>query len=258
MGEIHPGKDRTVIRSLNSAQRAMQLEQSRIDALANNLANVGTAGFKQILTRVSEAQAVPRDGDEGAPLRIAPDSLQLTHALDARPGTVRSTGRDTDLAVVGRGFFAVKTPDGTAYTRHGSFLLDSERRLITPDGHAVLGERGPVALDGADFEISPDGTVSVDGKFRDRLRIIDFEDPSRLTHLGASLLSPPPDMEAVAVDRAEVALAQGHLEGSNVNPIDTLVAMIAAQRAFEVQSKVLQAEDEMLEKSVNNLPRIRG
>ena len=84
------------------------------------------------------------------------------------------------------------------------------------------------------------------------------EDPTRLTHLGASLLVPPPDMEAKALDRAEASLAQGHLEGSNVNPIDTLVAMIAAQRAFEVQSKVLQAEDEMLEKSVNNLPRIGG
>ena len=98
--------------------------------------------------------------------------------------------------------------------------------------------------------------VSVDGQPTEVLQLFDFEDPSRLTHLGGSLVVPPPEMEAVAVPVEEASMAQGHLEGSNVNPIDTLVAMIAAQRAFEVQSKVLASEDEMLEKSVNNLPRI--
>ena len=106
-----------MIRSLSAAQRAMQMEQSRIDALANNLANVNTAGFKQVLTRIAEAQTVSGSPEEGgAPIRIAPDGLEMYHALDARPGQVRATGRDTDVAVVGRGFFAVETGQGKAYT----------------------------------------------------------------------------------------------------------------------------------------------
>jgi flagellar basal-body rod protein FlgF len=235
----------------------MQLEQSRIDALANNLANVNTAGFKQILTRVAEAGVDQPLGDgSAAPIRMGPDCLFLNHALVSRPAHVRATGRETDLAIIGRGYFAVETGQGTAFTRHGSFLLDEERQLVTPDGNLVQGERGPIKLDGAEFEIGHDGTVSVDGKARDVIQLFDFEDPSRLTHLGGSLVVPPPDMEAVVVPLEESSMAQGHLEGSNVNPIDTLVAMIAAQRAFEIQSKVLSAEDEMLEKSVNNLPRI--
>jgi flagellar basal-body rod protein FlgG len=90
------------------------------------------------------------------------------------------------------------------------------------------------------------------------LKLVVFDDPSRLEHLGASLVRPQADMETRTLEPSQIVVAQGHLEGSNVNPIDTLIAMIAAQRAFEVQSKVMATEDEMLEKSVNNLPRVGG
>ncbi len=253
-----------MIRSLNTAENAMLLEQNRIDALANNLANVDTAGFKQILTRVAEASVTaPLDetGDISTDIPTAGAGvprLQMYHALDNRPGTVNATGRNTDVAIMGQGFFEIKVDGGTAYTRHGSFLLDAEQRLTTPDGMAVMGERGPIRLAGSDFSIANDGAVLVDGKLTDRLKLVAFDDPTRLEHLGANLLRPAAEMESRTMDPAEIVVAQGHLEGSNVNPIDTLIAMIAAQRAFEVQSKVMSTEDEMLEKSVNNLPRISG
>ena len=253
-----------MIRSLNTAENAMQLEQNRIDALANNLANVNTAGFKQILTRVAEVTNEGQQGERnegGHLLASAPGSaprLQMYHALDNRPGSVQATGRGTDVAIIGEGYFEVTTPNGPAYTRHGSFLLDAEQRLTTPDGLAVMGERGPISMAGTEFTIANDGAIMVDGKLTDRLKLVGFADPTRLEHLGASLVVPPPDMETRVLDSAEVVVAQGHLEGSNVNPIDTLIAMIAAQRAFEVQSKVMTTEDEMLEKSVNNLPRVSG
>ena len=91
-----------------------------------------------------------------------------------------------------------------------------------------------------------------------QFKVVDFSDPGKLEHLGGNLLKPPEGMEPQAVPALEIAMAQGHLEGSNVNPIDTLVAMIQAQRAFEVQSKVMSTEDEMLSKSVNNLPRVNA
>jgi flagellar basal-body rod protein FlgG len=244
----------------------MQFEQNRIDALANNLANVNTAGFKQILTRVAEvtepAPTSDVDGQELTPTSPSPKGptqphqLQMYHALDYRPGTVYPTGRGTDVAIMGEGFFAVQTASGPAYTRNGSFLLDAEQRLTTPAGQAVLGERGPIELKGTEFTIANDGAVMVDGQLTDRLKVVTFADPTRLEHLGANLVRPPADMESRTLETAEVVVAQGHLEGSNVNPIDTLVAMITAQRAFEVQSKVMVTEDEMLEKSVNNLPRV--
>jgi flagellar basal-body rod protein FlgG len=264
MGEVYPPEGSTLIRSLNTAERAMHMEQARIDALANNLANVNTSGFKQILTRVAEATAAEsnmENPDGGLPLPAsprAPDGIQLYHALDNRPGLVAGTGRDTDLAVIGSGFFAIAAPGGTAYTRQGSFALDTDKRLVTPDGLPVLGEKGAIRLEGEKFTIAADGTVMVDDKVTDRIRLVNFADPSRLVHLGGGLLSSPTEMPPVELDAVEVSLAQGHLEGSNVNPIDTLVAMIAAQRAFEVQSKVMSTEDEMLEKSVNSLPRVGG
>ena len=140
-----------MIRSLNTAENAMLLEQNRIDALANNLANVNTAGFKQILTRVAE---VTQQSPLGTQIESAsvnsPDPtrapvLQMYHALDNRPGNVQATGRETDVAIIGRGYFEVQTPNGLAYTRHGSFLLDAEQGLTTPGGLQVIGASVPLA-----------------------------------------------------------------------------------------------------------------
>jgi flagellar basal-body rod protein FlgG len=149
----------------------------------------------------------------------------------------------------------VQTDSGERYTRAGSFTLDSQRRLVTPEGNVVLGQGGPVTLDGRDFAIDADGTVTVDGQPRGRLRLVDFADPTRLEHEGANRLKAPEGLEAQDVPPAEMVLAQGHLEGSNVDPIDVLVDMIAAQRAFELHTKVVTTEDELLSRSVNTLGR---
>lgn len=263
-----------MIRSLNTAERAMEMEQVRIDALANNLANVNSAGFKQILTRVSQPDPKEGTGDE-APTDLsatqqnrtsvrgggnwAPVSrTDLYHAVDVRPGPIQATGRDTDVAIMGRGFFEIATAEGKQYTRAGSFSLNAQKQLTTPGGLLVQGQGGPITLDGNEFGIASDGNITVDGKSVGRLKLVDFDDPTRLEHVGDSMLSAPEFLTATPVPPAEVVVAQAHLEGSNVNPIDTLVAMITAQRAFEVQSSVLKTEDEMLNKSVNTLPRVKA
>jgi flagellar basal-body rod protein FlgG len=263
-----------VIRSLNTASRAMQLEQVRIDALANNLANASASGFRQVITRLAEpgltagsnlpaSEPVAGAGTAGRAAAGGADAgrwrpvtrADLSHALDARPGPIKPSGRDTDVAIMGRGFFEVQTADGPRYTRNGSFILDAERRLTTPDGLPVSGDGGPLAIEGGEFSIAADGTVTVDGQSVGRLRLVDFSDPSRLEHVGDALLKAPADLAPQPVPVEETVMAQGHVEGSNVNPVDTLVAMIEAQRAFEIHSKVLQTEDDLLSKSVNNLPR---
>ncbi|MEZ4388796.1 MAG: flagellar hook-basal body protein [Candidatus Krumholzibacteriia bacterium] len=253
-----------MLRSLQMARTSMQIEQARIDVLANNLANVATSGFRQVLTRVTEegattaADAPPGGRPSAFDLRASRD-LNVSHATDTRSGDISATGRNSDVALLSRGFFVVQDPEGGEfYTRDGSFYLDDNGRLVTAGGQQVLGTGGPVEVGGGTLEIQNDGVVLVDGAARGRLRVVDFGDPSLLLHRGDSLLAAPADQTATDVPATEVSVLQGHLEGSNVDAVRTLVDMIAAQRAFEVQSKMLQAADESLQKSVNNLSAVRG
>jgi flagellar basal-body rod protein FlgG len=264
-----------VLRSLRTAEQAMQREQVRVESLANNLANANTNGFKQILTSVEQAGAAgadplapaagpdPRPNLTARPRAGGPElwprqpTLRMLQATDPRPGVMHSTGRATDVAVLGEGYFVVETSAGEMYTRDGSFRVDAEGRLVTATGDAVLGTGGPLRVEEGPISIAEDGSVSVDGVAKGRLRLVRFPDATRLEHRGGSLLTAPPDMAAEDLPKDETRLAQGQLESSNVNPVETLIDMIAAQRAFEIASSVVRANDELLQKSVNQLPRSR-
>ena len=256
-----------MLRTLLTARQAMHLEQTRIDTLANNLANVATAGFRQVLNTVSErmpatagpgGQAPAQDGVlAGKPLsRRTGKTLSMSQAIDLRPGPLQSTGRGTDVALSGRGFFVIKDEEGAElFTRDGSFRLDETGLLITPGGLAVQGSSGPINVAGGKMSVDTDGTITVDGADRGRLRLVTFDEPQNLEHRGDGLLRATESLTLKNIEPGETTFLQGHLEGSNVDPVRTLVDMIAAQRAFEVESKVLQANDEMLGKSVNTLGR---
>ncbi len=261
-----------MLRSLRTAEKAMQFEQVRIDALANNLANVDATGFRQILTRVAQQNAtgVDNSGPDGLPLgpdrqpvqidakdSWVPDlGVEMYHATDVRNGPLRSTGRDGDLAILGEGFFVVQAGEEELYTRAGGLQLNETRQLVTPDGNPVLGAGGPITIEGDKFTVDVNGTVVVDGSTAGRLKLVNFSDPTLLEHRGNSLLAAPEEISAEPIPPEQVSISQGQLEGSNVNAIDTLVDMIAAQRSFEIESKIMSANDEMLGKSVNQLARV--
>ncbi len=262
-----------MLRSLKTAEQALQSDQARIDVLANNLANVGTAGFKQVLVTAQQRLGGGGGGPGRGGAAQDPDlsrrrveqgdfwpqarPTQLRMAVDARPGGLRGTGRGADLAIQGRGFFVVKTENGPLYTRDGSFRLDDKHRLVTAQGLPVQGTGGDIVLDGTSFSVSTDGTVTVDGRPAGQLKVVAFSDPGGLDHRGNGLVIARDNVDVTDLPREEVQVVQGHLEQSNVNPIDTLVDMIAAQRSFEVKAKVLTANDELLDKSVNQLGRNR-
>lgn len=195
-----------------------------------------------------------RAGGAAAPRAVA---LEIGTGLDARPGPLRETGRAADLALQGDGFFVVQTERGEFYTRNGHFTLDSNGRLVTGGGGTVQSSGGPLEIEGGAFVVEPDGSVTSGGNLLGRLQVVTFADPARLEHRGDALLAAPRDMAAEPLPAEQVQVVQGQLESSNVNPIDALVDMIAAQRAFEIESRVLQATDENLEKSVNQLPSVR-
>ena len=258
-----------MLRTLRTASEAMHRDQARVDTLANNLANAATTGFRQVLTRVAEADSGPPGGrdaldqlppDAGPAGRAVGDQawlprrdLDMSQMLDTRPGPLQSTGRATDVALSGPGFLVVQDPEaGELYTRDGALQLDPTGLLVNGSGLPVQGEGGPINAAGGVLAIAGDGTVTVGGQLRGRLRVVDFAAPENLTPRGDGLLAAPAAAAAAAVEPDQVTVVQGHLEGSNVDPVRTLVDMIAAQRAFEIGTKVLQANDEMLGKSVNS------
>ncbi len=224
--------DRMIYLAMAGAKAAMQ----RQDVLANNLANASTTGFR---AEMHAFRAVPVRGD-GASTRVY--ALESTVGHDQRAGPMQSTGRGLDVAMQGNAWLSVQSLDGTeAYTRAGSLQLDAEGQIITPDGLPVLGDGGPITVPaGATLDIASDGTVTAQlqgGSAQPvgRLKLVTAEAP---LERGADGLFRAAEGDLAADPAAR--LQGGALEGSNVSPVETMVAMIAAARQFEQQMKSLK------------------
>ena len=246
-----------MLKGLRAAETAMNIQLTKTNVLANNLANVDTVGFKQVLTQVTEkaGQDSAQTGRSPVSRGLIDQILDLRSPIDMTQGTLRETGRPLDVALRGEGLFKVSKDGREYYTRNGSFSLNAERRLVTSDGAEVQGAGGPMEIPDGEVVIRRDGMVLVDGAEVDRLSIVDFADSGLLRHVGGSVFDAPPDMPQRKLAADAVDVVQGTLESSNASPIDTMVGMIAAQRAFELEAKVLQATDRTLDKAINDLSR---
>ena len=228
--------DRLIYLSMAGAKATMQ----RQDVLANNLANASTTGFR---AEMQAFRAVPVRGD-GASTRVY--ALESTIGNDTRAGPLQQTGRGLDVAAQGNAWFAVQALDGTeAYTRNGAFQVDSQGQVVTSTGLPVLGDGGPITLPaGAAVEVAADGSISAtvgNGRPQQagRLKLVSPDAPLLR---GTDGLFRAADGDLTADPTARVQ--GGALEGSNVNPIETMVAMIAAARQFEHQMKMLQGAEQ--------------
>lgn len=173
-------------------------------------------------------------------------------------GKLIPTGNDLDIALKGDGFFTVETPQGIRYTRDGAFTLDSEGRLVTDQGFVVLGQGGPITISsekGGKVSIGNTGKVILDGSTIGQLRISDFPKPYRLQKVGYGLFAPPAGVEGTTAADAEVA--QGYLEMSNVDIFKEMVNLITVMRAYESGQKIIKAQDETLNKAINEVGRTR-
>jgi flagellar basal-body rod protein FlgF len=228
--------DRMIYLSMSGAKAALQ----RQDVLANNLANVSTAGFR---AELAAFRAVPVEGS-GASTRVY--TLESTVGANHQPGPVQATGRNLDVAMSGNAWLAVQGLDGTeAYTRAGALDVNSEGVLVTKSGLTVLGDGGPINVPAnSEVSIAGDGTVSAktaNGRSASvgRLKLVTPESPAVLARGPDGLFRAESDLPADTKAR----LQDGALEGSNVSAVETMVAMIAAGRQFEQQMKLMQTAE---------------
>jgi len=228
--------DRMIYLSMTGAKATMQ----RQDVLANNLANASTPGFRAEMTAF---RAVPVLG-QGASTRVY--ALESTPGYNAEPGAVQATGRNLDVAMKGNAWLTVQGLDGTeAYTRGGALDINAEGLLITKTGLTVMGDGGPISVPAnAQVQIAPDGTISATvGNAKPqsvgKLKLVTPEAPLQR---GEDGLFRAADGELSADPNAR--LQDSALEGSNVSPVETMIAMIAAARQFEQQMKMVHSAQE--------------
>ncbi len=253
--------------SLYSAATGMEAQQLNLNTIANNLANVNTPGFKRSKIEFQDmlyqkprasgsdsggGNLVPTGTEVGNGARVAATSKVFTQ------GQLTATGEKLDLAIQGDGFFEVQRSDGTiGYTRDGSFKVNAQGQVVTVDGMPVLGGFQPVPA-GATLTIAENGQVSVQsasGTQGYRLTLARFANPAGLQSLGGNQYS-----ETAASGTPETgspgeqgfgSTIQGYIESSNVNIVEEMVALIVAQRAYEINSKSVQSSDEMLQNVAN-------
>ncbi|MBV1817476.1 flagellar hook-basal body protein [Bacteroidales bacterium MSK.15.36] len=175
---------------------------------------------------------------------------------DFTQGDLLDTGGTFDLALRGSGFFKVQGEDGeTYYTRDGSFTVNSMGQLTTSEGYLVMGTGGPIIINGNDVEITKDGQVFVDGNMVANLDIVDLDNKEFLRKIGDNFYRMAEDVEAEEIP-FDGELIQGFLENSNVDSINEMVEMISLLRNFETCQKAIRVQDEMMEKSANEIGRV--
>ncbi|MEA3486371.1 MAG: flagellar basal-body rod protein FlgF [Thermodesulfobacteriota bacterium] len=221
---------------------------AHLNCATHNIANVNTPGFKAELFHFLEG-TVAGGINEGSSIQ------RPVTAVDYSPGTIRETGNVLDLAINGKGFFAVQTKAGVAYTRDGRFTLNEDGELVTLAGDHVLGSGGKIVINGNDIRISEEGVISVDGNEVDTLKIMSFREPSALVRLSASFYRNPDNL-AGAEEKVNASVQSGCFELSNVQVIREMVEMINIQRTFESYQKAIQTISEQNKLSTSRIGKL--
>jgi flagellar basal-body rod protein FlgG len=257
-----------MLRALYSAATGMEAQQLNLDVISNNLANVNTTGYKKSKIEFQDLlyENIRMPGAEQGNGLELPTGLNIGHGTRAvattrvfTEGELTQTGERLDVAVQGDGFFQVTMPDGTlAYTRDGSFKTNAQGDITTSDGLTVQNGFQPIPAGTTSVNISANGqvtTTSSSGSQNFQVTLVRFANPAGLQSIGRNLY-----LETTASGTPETgnpdangfgSLQQGYVEMSNVSVVEEMVNMIVAQRAYEVNSKAVQASDEMMQQSDN-------
>lgn len=263
-----------MIRALYSAASGMTAQQLNVDNIAHNLANANTTGYKMRRAQFQDLlyQNLVQPGASAGQQTIVPTGLQLglgtraaSNEIIFTQGNFQSTDNPLDVVIQGRGFFQVRRPSGElAYTRAGSFHLDRDGNLVTSDGDP-LEPQITIPPDAQSVTIAPDGTVSFLQPGQSavqqagQIQLAGFQNPAGLNSIGRNLYLPTdasgdPTLANPGGQEGLGTLLQGYTEQSNVSVVEEFISLIVSQRAYEANSKVVKAADDMYQQ-VNNLTR---
>ena len=224
-----------------------------LDVIANNMANVGTNGFKARSARFNEFISPRAKADAFQPLdRPLSYVIDKGTPLDLSQGVVERTGNPLDVALKDDNYLVVQTPNGERYTRAGSLTIDRQGRLVTQSGQPVMGEAGPIAFGQAEYDmrIAPDGTVTSDQGVRGRLRQVRFADPRALANDGANLFSSAAPAQPAG---PQARLEPGAVERSNVKAVIELTRLMEVQRNYQSVANMITKADELRSKAISRL-----
>jgi len=251
-----------MLRSLYIAGTGMLVQRKKMDVLTNNIANVETTGYKKdlLLSRSFKDILLERTNDPSV-LNISSSVGSLNNGIhidevvvDFTQGSMEETGRLTDLAIDGAGFFAVSTPNGERYTKDGSFGINSQGFLVNNDGYYVQGTGGAINVGMGGFAVDSAGNVTVDGNPVGKLKIVSFTDTGGLRKEGNNLYANYTNQSMQQDSLSSVR--QGSLESSNVDITRQMVDMMEISRTYELNQRMVKMIDESLAKTVNEVGKV--
>ena len=252
-----------MIRGMYSATAGMMTMLSRVQTIANNLANVDTPGYREDTMRLTTfpqmlmSRMFANGGSSSAPIgQNALGVVNESMSVRLTQASLRPTDNPLDLAVQGAGFFAVQTRDGVRYTRDGSFRRDANNQLVTSQGDFVLDANGaPITVPSGLVTVTPTGQIQVDGRAVGQVGLTEFGQPTQLRKTANNLLEDPTGQSQPGPALTSV-VQQGYLEGSNVDPVRAMADMMVAQRAYESNARMVQIQDDMTHRAVNDVGRL--
>jgi flagellar basal-body rod protein FlgG len=231
---------------LNVLLQSSQIILRKNDMIANNLANINTAGFKRDDGFYNELE---NDFilDEDIPFNQYTDHIQ---------GDLKSTEIPTDIAISGKGFFTLESDDGNLYTRNGHFIITKDGILEDSFGNRLLGTSGTIEVTGqngtiGDLRITEKGEVVVDGEIINKLVISNFENMQDLEKIGNNLFKASENSQGETIETENIV--QGFLETSNINPVSEMVNLIDMHRRFEATQRVIRTIDELADDAINDV-----
>jgi flagellar basal-body rod protein FlgG len=238
-----------MLEGLRTAAAGMAAQQTKLDAVANDLANANTTGYKRVRVGFSDLlyEQAGRPAAQGVEVGTGARAVQAGRGFEQ--GALRDTGNPLDVAIQGQGFLRVRLTDGRqALTRDGALHMDANRRLVTASGGVVQpGITIPRGVSEDDISITRNGTVVAAGRTVGRLAVVTVRSPQGLQAAGDNAFVVTPASGNAVAAPGSTSLLQGALEGSNTDMASAMVDMIDAQRTYQLTSKAIQTADQMRE-----------
>jgi len=225
--------------------------QRQMEVVANNMANLNTSGFKAERLLFEEYKMpVARDRDFEFPDQPLSFTNDWATVHDLSPGPLLPTGNPLDVALEGKGFLVVQTPDGERFTKAGSLAIGPDGTLMDPTGNPILGTAGPIEFvpEETDISISADGTISSSDGTKGQLRVVEFADPQTVERYGDNLW-----MGGTPVPAVSTTIVQGSIEKSNISGVSEMSDMIRVQRAYESIGALIQRQDDQQRNAIQRL-----